>query len=228
MGLSMREVGFSSNFLSLLFAMEIQHAIEEQMLSREELSDIQDAYEIDSKAAEMLLEASVKKYLSQEIALTLTAAKRYNDSLVVDHVSHILRYLDYLSDTAKIAADGNLFTAEDVKRIGTFYLSHIEDRVSALQEEVEALRAQVSAESDLAETKKASLTTDLHTAEEQLSLLSAIDRHALAERLQHLIYLSHDFEPPLQGIAGLMGNLRSETSDDKVELDKARKKWSWD
>jgi hypothetical protein len=223
MGLTMREVGFTPSFLSLLFALEVQYAIDQKQ--ENELSELHEIYEIDANSAEAIVEASVTRYLAQVIALALTAAKRYNEPVAVQHMVDILRYLPFISDSAQVAADGNMFSQEDVERLIAFYLVEIDSQLSAVQEERDDLR-------QLQDEQQQELSTEsqekLQAAEERLATLSSIDRHAISEKLTHLIRLDRSFVPPQQGIGGLMGELRKETDGDEIELSQARKKWSWD
>lgn len=213
LGFTIQEIGFSPVFVSLLFAMEVQDAIETQR--EDELRDLQELYDFEASTAVLIIEASVKRYLSQVIALALSAAKRFNEPVAVDLATTILRYLPMISDTVKIAADGNLFRPADVERLVSFYLADVDNQITEIQQTLQ------DSNSTTDETERLRL-------EEQLATLSQLDRRATADRFQRVIFLTKDFVPPQQGIAGLMGKIRRETNDEGVDLGKERKKWSWD
>lgn len=215
LGFTIQEIGFSPVFVSLLFAMEVQDAIETHR--EDELRDIQELYDFEASSAVLIIEASVKRYLSQVMALALSAAKRFNEPVAVDLATTILRYLPMISDTVKIAADGNLFRPADVERLVSFYLADVDNQVAEIQQSLQDPASSTSID----ENERLRL-------EERLASLSALDRRALADRFQRVIFLTKDFIPPQQGIAGLMGKIRRETNDDGVDLGKERKKWSWD
>lgn len=227
-------MGFNSIMLSVLFALEVQALVEQ---GREtEIGDLQQVYGLSETQAVSLVEVATKRYLSQVITLALRAAKRYDEGDAVRWVNTVAKYAVFMPETAKIAADANLYRAEDIDRLVTFFLTDLESKVDAARTRLNDLRSHPTSVQTVGEndddTKSSSPDDDsaeVRAAEEELALLQAVDAQAVAERIKSLVFLTRDYVPPGRGTEGLMGkaaDLKAHEEERKNPSD-GKRKWSW-
>jgi hypothetical protein len=120
----MKEVGLGERILGLLYALEVQYAVEENLM--DELGELQMTYEIPEQSAVLIIESTCKKYLEQIVTLALRASRRYEEREAVAYMEIILKYVRFLPEEMKILADPRIFQIEDIERLIGFYFAEKE------------------------------------------------------------------------------------------------------
>ena len=129
LGLDFRsDVGFSDAFITYLYALEVQLAVESGE-GQQELADLMISYGIPPERAEEIVEATCKRHVSQLLNLALRAAKKYDERDTLRWVINILQYAPYIS--TPVDADGNLFDEADKDRLIAFYQAEAESAEDA-------------------------------------------------------------------------------------------------
>ncbi|RYH28794.1 hypothetical protein EON65_10845 [archaeon] len=132
LGFGLREVGLSGKALALLFALEVQYLVDNDMA--DELPELEESYDIPEQRAGDIVEAVAIRYIDQLLNVALLAAQKYEEAECIAKVKEILKYADFVS--RPVRANARIFSEEDKKRLISFYLTELE---SALDEGEEAV-----------------------------------------------------------------------------------------
>ena len=141
-----KDTGFNERFVAYLFSLEVQYAIENDMV--DELQEIQQAYDIPEERAEAIIEVSCVRYMSQILNFALRAAKKYDETEAVKWGQAVLKYAPFISNT--VDADGNMFSESDKDRL----ISFLHDELRGSGNESEDDRAAISRLKDLIKLTK--------------------------------------------------------------------------
>eukprot|EP01038_Epipyxis_sp_PR26KG_P010886 gene10886-14609_t len=99
----------------------------------------------------------------------------------------------------QVEADGNLFTENDKKRLISFYQSEVESQL-----------------------------TNQSSSSNESEVESDMKNHDMIVKLKEMIYLTNDFIPPVQGMAGLLGEVKSlATLQNEADPNGGKKGWAW-
>lgn len=121
-GVSLKtDAGFNDDLLAFMFASEIQSLIEKG--EEADIADLLPVYDLSENAAEAIVAAACRRYVSQLTSLALLAARKYKETESVEWTKQMLKYAVYFE--GPVDADGLFFTEADKDRLISFYESEM-------------------------------------------------------------------------------------------------------